>query len=122
MTKNLSPEQEIDIINSLYAFDGENYSLDYDYKGLGQAYLASFHGTDNLLYCDLKALFTALKTIPTMLLHGIHSDILTDICVFDTKNLLPHIEYHQFCDRGHVLYFNEPAVIAVCDNFIERLL
>ena len=121
MTKKLSTQQEHDIIHSLYRCDNGTYYLDYDYQGLGGAFEASFNGTENLLYCDLKTVFIALKTIPTLLLHGENSDILTDICVMDTKALLPHIDYYKVSDRGHVLYFNEPDVIAVCDDFLKHL-
>jgi pimeloyl-ACP methyl ester carboxylesterase len=121
MTTGLTSQQEFDIIHSLFKYDNGLYYRDYDYSGMGQAYLASFLGTENITYCDLKALFVNLLTIPTLLLHGENSDILTDICVMDTKAILPHIEYHKFSYRGHVLYFNEPEVIKNCDDFLNSV-
>lgn len=121
MTLGLTKPQEYEIIHQLFKCHNDIYYLDYDYIGLGQAYDASLEQIQSLnpLYCDLKPLFISLSHIPTVLLHGENSDILTDICVLDTKNLLPHIQYHQFKNRGHVLYFNEPEVIKACDNFLS---
>jgi pimeloyl-ACP methyl ester carboxylesterase len=122
MTKGLTPNQESDIIHSLFKHDNGLYYRDYDYQGMGQAYLASFQGTEGLVYCDLKAIFANLSAIPTLLLHGENSDILTDKCVMDTKSVIPSIEYHKFSNRGHVLFFNEPEAIDICCNFVNKII
>lgn len=122
MTTDLTEEQESQIINSLFKYENGLYYRDYDYIGMGQAYLASFTTNPNLEYCDLKPIFSNLTAIPTVLLHGENSDILTDMCVMDTKSVIPKLEYHKFPKRGHVLYFNEPQVIDICDNVINRFL
>lgn len=122
MTQGLTAYQEHDIIHQLFKCRDNIYYLDYDYIGLGQAHDASLTQmhTVNPVYCDLKPLFIALKNIPTVLLHGKNSDILTHDAVLQTKDLLPHIQSHTFDNRGHVLYFNEPEVINVCDDFLGQ--
>lgn len=124
MTQNLTPEQEHEIVHNLFKFQQGQYYLDYDYRGLGIAHQITLEQMEmvNPEYCDLKPLFASLIDIPTLLLHGENSDILTDYCVHETKNLLPHIEYQKFSNRGHVLYFNEPEVIQTCNNFLAKFL
>lgn len=124
MTKNLTEQQEIDIIESTYKMQGEYYYLDYDYVGLGQSYNASLVQMNALTQplCDLKALFATLSSIPTLLLQGENSDILPLFAFEETKACLPHIQAYSFENRGHTLYFNEPEVIDMCDRFLKQFL
>jgi pimeloyl-ACP methyl ester carboxylesterase len=124
MTQGLTLQQEHDIIHQLFKCHDNIYYLDYDYIGLGHAYDASITQMQSLnpVYCDLKPLFISLANTPTLLLHGKNSDILTFDAILQTKALLPHIQNHTFDNRGHVLYFNEPEVISVCDDFLGQYI
>lgn len=120
MTKGLTPPQEQEIINAIFMQQGENYYLDYDYIGLGQAFDQSLTQMNTITtpLCDLKPLFQAFSQVPALLLQGEKSDILPNYALAETQEFLPNIQAHSFKDRGHTLYFNEPQVIEVCDAFL----
>jgi pimeloyl-ACP methyl ester carboxylesterase len=124
MTKNLTKMQEITIINQIFTHKEGNYYLDYDFKGLGEACGVALEHMKkiNPFICNLKPLFQSLTTIPTILLQGENSDILPNDALEETKLLLPHIKIHSFNNRGHVLYFNEPEVIKICDDFLDKCI
>ncbi len=124
MTKNLTNIQEETIINQIFTYKEGHYYLDYDFKGLGEACGITLEQMKavNPIICDLKPLFQSLRTVPTLLLQGENSDILPNDALEQTKLLLPDIKVYQFTNRGHVLYFNEPEVIAICDAFLREYI
>jgi|GEM_PF-4688678 len=121
MTKNLTPSQEAEIIESLYHQKDNHYYLDYDYKGMGAAFEQSVVALKALNpdICDLSALMSALNAIPTLLLHGENSKLLTTDIVALTKNQLPNLIVQTIKDRGHCPYLHEPDLIQACDAFLQ---
>ena len=70
---------------------------------------------------DPWALFDALKDIPTTLLWGQLSDILTEDIIDKMTARKPDLEVVPVPNRGHVPLLNEPECLAALDEFLQRV-
>jgi len=70
---------------------------------------------------DPWALFDALRDVPTTLLWGVLSDILTDDIVAKMTARKPDLEVVPVPNRGHVPLLDEPACLAAIDEFLQRV-
>ena len=70
---------------------------------------------------DPWALFAAMRDLPLLVLHGEHSDILTDDIVAEMKRAKPDLRHVVVGNRGHVPLLDEPEVLAALDDFLETL-
>ena len=64
------------------------------------------------------ALFASLAETPTLVIHGVLSDILTDEIVAKMRAAKPDLEVLSVPNRGHVPMLNEPACLAGIDAFL----
>jgi len=71
---------------------------------------------------DPWALFDSLKDIPTTLLWGKLSDILTKDIVDKMTARKPDLEVVRVPNRGHVPLLDEPECVAAIDEFLQRVL
>jgi pimeloyl-ACP methyl ester carboxylesterase len=70
---------------------------------------------------DPWALFAALAGIPTMLLWGELSDVLTRDIVEKMLAALPALEVVQIPNRGHAPQLDEPESLAAIDGFLSEI-
>lgn len=69
---------------------------------------------------DPWALFDALRNTPTLLLHGVMSDILTPAIIAKMRARKPDLEVVDVADRGHAPLLNEPECVAAIDAFVSE--
>ncbi|MEQ8206251.1 MAG: alpha/beta hydrolase [Woeseia sp.] len=70
---------------------------------------------------DPWQLFDGLRDIPTLVLQGALSDILTDSIVARMKQRKADLQHVVVPDRGHVPLLNEAASLEAIDHFLENL-
>lgn len=70
---------------------------------------------------DPWALFAALAGIPTMLLWGELSDVLTRDIVEKMLAAMPALEVVQIPNRGHAPQLDEPESLAAIDRFLNEI-
>lgn len=69
----------------------------------------------------LWPVFDMLKPIPTLLIRGAISDILTPDCVREMRQRKPDLTMVEAPNRGHAPLLNEPECIAAIDEFLTEL-
>jgi pimeloyl-ACP methyl ester carboxylesterase len=70
---------------------------------------------------DPWVLFDALRHTPTLLLHGLLSDILTPDIIRKMRARKPDLQVVDVADRGHAPLLNETECVAAIDAFIKEL-
>ena len=70
---------------------------------------------------DPWQVFNAFQSIPTLLLHGEHSDILTDEIAAKMRKRKPDLKYVVVKNRGHVPLLDEPECLEAIDRFLGKL-
>jgi pimeloyl-ACP methyl ester carboxylesterase len=71
---------------------------------------------------DPWTLFDGLHDIPTLLLHGALSDLLTDDIVERMRARKPDLVHVRVSNRGHVPLLDEPECVGALDAFLESLV
>ena len=70
---------------------------------------------------DLWPTFAALRTVPTLVLRGANSDILS-VATFDRMQAVkPDLARVEVPHRGHVPLLDEPEAVSAIDSFLARL-
>ena len=69
---------------------------------------------------DPWQMFDSLADLPTTVLHGITSDILTTEITHKMQKRLPHISVVKVANRGHVPLLDEPECITAIDDLLEQ--
>ncbi|MEO0575656.1 MAG: alpha/beta hydrolase [Pseudomonadota bacterium] len=70
---------------------------------------------------DPWSLFAALDAIPTLVLRGAMSDILSEATVDAMQARHPNLQRATIAQRGHAPLLNEPDSVAAIQNFIGAL-
>lgn len=70
---------------------------------------------------DLWLLFDALKPIPTLLLRGANSDLLSAATAAEMRVRKPDLTVVEIPDRGHIPRLDEPAALAAVAAFLGGL-
>lgn len=70
---------------------------------------------------DPWTLFDALGGVPTLLVHGALSDILTDDIARRMRDRLPDMEYVRVSQRGHPPLLDEPEALRAIIRWTQRL-
>lgn len=65
--------------------------------------------------------FAALRRIPTLLVRGAHSDVLSATTVARMRREKPDLRYVEIPNRGHAPLLNEPDSEAAIDAFLAEL-
>jgi pimeloyl-ACP methyl ester carboxylesterase len=116
---DLDDQGWLDYADGTFAQDASGfYRFDYDLK-LGdalklQAKLAASEPA------DLWSLFRSLRPIPTLLIHGRLSDILSTATVERMRAEKPDLLYLEVGNRGHVPLLNESVCVRAIDDFLAR--
>ena len=70
---------------------------------------------------NLWPLFAALSDVPTLLLRGENSDLLSAQTACKMKKVKPDLVIATIQGRGHVPFLDEPEAIAAIDAFLDRI-
>ena len=70
---------------------------------------------------DLWPLFDRFHEMPTALVRGANSDILTPETAAEMRRRQPDMIFSEVPDRGHVPFLDEPASVAAISAFLERV-
>lgn len=70
---------------------------------------------------DLWPLFDLLAPIPTLVLRGANSDLLSVETVAQMKARKPDLQTAEIPNRGHIPRLDEPASLAAIGAFLDRL-
>jgi pimeloyl-ACP methyl ester carboxylesterase len=65
--------------------------------------------------------YTAMRRVPTLLLRGAHSDVLSPLTVKQMRREKPDLQYVEVPNRGHAPLLNEPTAVAAIDAFLATL-
>lgn len=95
--------------------DDGQIEFDYD-PAIGQAFREGAGGA-----IDLWQVFGALAGIPTLLLRGVHSDILSRITVEGMCRQLPRLQVVEVPERGHAPLLDEPVALRAIDRFVASI-
>ena len=69
---------------------------------------------------NLWPLFRGLKQIPTLVIRGAQSDILSQDCFYKMKTEKPDIYTVEVPETGHTPALSEPESCAALDKFLGR--
>ena len=92
----------------------DGWSLDYD-PGIARAFVTAPPPP------DLAAPFASLRDTPTLLVHGLLSDLLTTEIVDDMRATHPNFDYCPVPNVGHAPMLDEPSARGAITNFIEKI-
>lgn len=70
---------------------------------------------------DLWPLFDALAALPTALVHGANSDLLSDATVAEMRRRHPAMGYARVPGRGHVPFLDEAEALTVIRAWLEEM-
>jgi pimeloyl-ACP methyl ester carboxylesterase len=70
---------------------------------------------------DLWAAFAALKSIPTLVIRGAMSDLLSPQIVSDMRAVHPHFDYCEVANVGHAPTLTEPEALSAIRAFLAKL-
>ena len=70
---------------------------------------------------DLWPVFAALASVPTLVLRGASSDILSSATLERMQATKPDLGRVEVPNRGHVPLLDEPEAVAAIDTFLARL-
>jgi pimeloyl-ACP methyl ester carboxylesterase len=69
---------------------------------------------------DLWPLYALLKGVPTLVIRGAQSDLLSAATVARMVREKPDLMHIEVADRGHTPLLNEPQCVAAIDAFVAR--
>jgi pimeloyl-ACP methyl ester carboxylesterase len=69
---------------------------------------------------DMWPLYAQLKHVPTLVIRGARSDILSAATVARMAREKPDLVHIEVADRGHTPLLNEPQCVAAIDAFVAR--
>jgi pimeloyl-ACP methyl ester carboxylesterase len=116
MLPGLSAEQWADFTRRSYSDVDGVPRLDMD-PNIGEAVRAAPAAAAP----DLWPVFAALRTVPTLVLRGATSDILSTATFERMQREKPDLVRAEVPDRGHVPLLDEPAAVAAIDAFLATV-
>lgn len=69
---------------------------------------------------DLWPLFDGLKAMPSALIRGANSDLLSPETAAEMRRRHPEMLYAEVPDRGHVPFLDEPEAVGLIETYLER--
>jgi pimeloyl-ACP methyl ester carboxylesterase len=104
------------VINT-HRFEDGKPCLAYDGPGLREAVLA----TENGSMPDLWPLFSELAPLPTAMIHGVNSTLVSAETVREMERRRPGLIVARVPGRGHVPFLDEPEALDALHRWIEVL-
>jgi pimeloyl-ACP methyl ester carboxylesterase len=101
---------------ALYRQEAGRILPDYD---LNLAYAARSGPRPLAVNVNLWPIFAALQPLPTLVLRGEHSDLLSQTTVARMRALKPDLRAVTVAGRGHVPFLDEPEAVAAIEDFLE---
>lgn len=98
-------------------FEEGKPSLAYDGPGLRGAVIAA--GENPMP--DLWPLFSELATLPTAMIHGVNSTLISSTTVEEMQRRAPGLIVARVPDRGHAPFLDEPESLDALNRWIEAL-
>jgi pimeloyl-ACP methyl ester carboxylesterase len=77
------------------------------------------NGNEDASAVDLWPAFTAMLSIPVLLIRGACSDILALDCVEKMQQQKPDMQYVEVTECGHAPLLNEPECVSAIDHFLS---
>lgn len=94
----------------------EGLKINYD-PALREAFLAAFDGPE----VDLWPLFDAAKNLPTALIRGANSDLLSRPTADSMRQRHPGMIFAEIPDRAHIPFLDEPKALAVINAWLNSI-
>lgn len=119
---NVPDSRWLEFAHALYREDAGRIVGDYDPK-FPQAILDG-RGTNPRNAAGAANLwkwFAALATLPTLVLRGENSDLLSEATVLAMRAAKPDLVSVTVKDRAHVPFLDESEAVAAIDGFLERI-
>jgi pimeloyl-ACP methyl ester carboxylesterase len=96
--------------------DDGRFDLNFD-RNIGHAAREGVSGLD----VDPWTMFDDLADIPTLLIHGVLSDILTEPIIEKMRRRKPDLRVARVSDRGHAPLLNEQEAVDAITTFLDTL-
>ena len=96
--------------------DDGRFDLNFD-RSIGHAAREGVSGLD----VDPWALFDDLASVPTMLIHGVLSDILTEPIIARMREHKPDLQIVPVSNRGHAPLLDEPEAVDAITTCLETV-
>lgn len=114
---DLTPEQWLEHTRNVYREDARGVPVFEADPKIGDAVRLMPRETGSMMW----AAYAALRAIPTLLLRGEHSDLLSAETVERMRDAKPDLVAVTVPNRGHAPLLNEPESVAAIDAFLARL-
>jgi pimeloyl-ACP methyl ester carboxylesterase len=98
------------------ALDDGRFDLNFD-RNIGHAAREGVSGLD----IDPWAMFDALAAVPTLLIHGVLSDILTAPIIEKMRQRKPDLQVVAVRERGHAPLLDEQEALDAITTFLESV-
>jgi len=98
------------------ALDDGRFDLNFD-RNIGHAAREGVSGLD----IDPWAMFDGLASVPTLLIHGMLSDILTVPIIEKMRRRKPDLQVVSVPDRGHAPLLDEQEALDAITTFLETV-
>ena len=112
---NVPPSRWLEEATKHYSETPEGLKITYDPKLLDALIAAS--GVE----VDLWPFFDALEGLPTALIRGANSDLLTVETAAKMRQRRPDMIFAEVPGRAHIPYLDEPESLAAIHEFLSRL-
>lgn len=113
---NIPPERWRSEANHRWIEKPDGLHLRYDPK-LRTALEEASHGDD----IDLWSFFDALDGLPTALVRGANSNLLSSETAAEMRRRRPDMIFAEAADRGHIPYLDEPESLLALSQFLKAL-
>jgi len=101
----------------LYQEHPDGLHLTYDPK-LRDAVIEGFKNAGDV---DAWPLFEALNGLPTALIHGANSDLLSRETALEMKRRMPNMHLTHVPDRAHIPFLDEPQSLVTLSAWIKEM-
>jgi pimeloyl-ACP methyl ester carboxylesterase len=101
----------------LYQEHPDGLHLTYDPK-LRDAVIEGFKNAGDV---DAWPLFDALHGLPTALIHGANSDLLSLETALEMKRRMPNLHLTHVPDRAHIPFLDEPESLVTLSAWIKEM-
>jgi pimeloyl-ACP methyl ester carboxylesterase len=93
-----------------------DYDLNFD-RNIGHASRQGVSGLD----VDPWALFESIHNLPTLLIHGALSDILTEDIIGKMRHRKPDLQVTRVRNRGHAPLLDEKEAVDAISRFLQAI-
>jgi len=114
---NVPHERWLEEARILYDEWPDGLHLTYDPK-LRDAVIEGFKNAGDV---DAWPLFHALDGLPTALIHGANSDLLSRDSALEMKRRMPTMHLTHVPDRAHIPFLDEPEAVATLSDWIKEM-